>query len=314
MLNKFFTLSLSTYTVLLISSMSFGQQVNFEDHFRLYTAGEQSEGDQSNERLDSPTDLVVINYDGPHFTALAVGFTYIAGARFRTEITGPFTGGELQFVQFFYFQTAAALTIKIYDAGTATEPGRLLVDQPIDLGTLTVNDWNQVELSNYITITGNDLWVCLEVDDANNFFYGLDIGSAYDPDGDWVNTLQGGGWQHLQDFGLGSRNFNIRGVVDDTPVSVDEDEINPIGFELMQNYPNPFNPTTTVKYSIPELSFITIKVFDVLGNEIATLVNEEKLAGSYEVEFKATTLPSGIYFYKLQAGSYVETKKMALLR
>ena len=199
MLNKFFTLSLSTFAVLLISSMSFGQQANPEDHFRFYTTGEQSEGNQANDGLDSPADFVVINYDGDNIVALQTNSTYIGGARFRPEITGPLTGGELQFVQFFYSQAAAALTIKIYDAGTATEPGTLLVDQPIDLGTLTVNDWNQVELNTFIKITGNDLWICLEVDDANNPVYGADNGVDYDPDGDWLNRLQGGGWEHLAD-------------------------------------------------------------------------------------------------------------------
>ena len=99
-----------------------------------------------------------------------------------------------------------------------------------------------------------------------------------------------------------------------TPTSVDNEIISPQEFDIDQNYPNPFNPTTTIKYQIPELSFVTLKVYDVLGNEIATLVNEEKPVGSYEVEFNATGLPSGIYFYRLQAGSFVETKKMVLMK
>jgi len=85
-------------------------------------------------------------------------------------------------------------------------------------------------------------------------------------------------------------------------------------YSLMQNYPNPFNPSTKIEYSIPEVSFATIEVYDMLGNEVATLVNEEKATGSYEVKFDAAGLSSGIYFYKLQAGSFVETKKMILLR
>jgi len=104
-------------------------------------------------------------------------------------------------------------------------------------------------------------------------------------------------------------------------VSVQPDTFIPYQFQLFDNYPNPFNPSTTIKYLIPELSFITLKVYDVLGNEIATLVYEEKPIGSYEAEFDATQLPSGIYFYRLQvysanggAGSFVETKKMVLLR
>lgn len=95
------------------------------------------------------------------------------------------------------------------------------------------------------------------------------------------------------------------------------------GIYLTQNYPNPFNPTTTIRYDIPEQSFVTIKIYDILGKEIATLVNEEKPAGSYEVEFNTgghsgfsgiRELTSGIYFYKLQAGNFIETKKMVLIK
>lgn len=88
----------------------------------------------------------------------------------------------------------------------------------------------------------------------------------------------------------------------------------PTDFTLEQNYPNPFNPSTKITYTIPELTYVTLKVFDVLGQEIITLINEEKSAGRYEIEFDATALPSGIYFYKLQAGNFVETKKMELTK
>jgi hypothetical protein len=99
----------------------------------------------------------------------------------------------------------------------------------------------------------------------------------------------------------------------------------PEKFSLEQNYPNPFNPSTKIKFTIPyvtlsgvEGSFVTLKVFDVLGNEITTLVDEEKSAGSYEAEFKSTAgsnqLASGIYFYQLKAGDYLETKKMIMVK
>jgi len=85
-------------------------------------------------------------------------------------------------------------------------------------------------------------------------------------------------------------------------------------YELEQNYPNPFNPSTKIRYDISKTTFTTLKVYDVLGNEIETLVNEEKQAGTYEIPWYAENLPSGVYFYRLQAGSFVETKKMVLLR
>jgi hypothetical protein len=85
-------------------------------------------------------------------------------------------------------------------------------------------------------------------------------------------------------------------------------------FQLCQNFPNPFNPTTTISYSIPELSNVTIKVYDVLGGEVAALVNEEKPEGNYEIDFTGHNLSSGIYFYTLRAGSYIESKKMILIK
>jgi len=103
-------------------------------------------------------------------------------------------------------------------------------------------------------------------------------------------------------------------VIVDPATGIGGEQNYPLNYFLNQNYPNPFNPSTTIKYQIPELSFVTLKVYDVLGNEIATIVNGEKPAGSYEVEFDASTLPSGIYFYRLQAGSFAETKKMILMK
>jgi hypothetical protein len=102
-------------------------------------------------------------------------------------------------------------------------------------------------------------------------------------------------------------------------VGIDQSEGDVNSYQLSNNYPNPFNPSTKIKYQIPERSFVTLKVYDVLGNEITTLVNEEKPAGNYEVEFNvgqdsSPDIASGIYFYQLKADNYVETKKMILLR
>jgi hypothetical protein len=88
----------------------------------------------------------------------------------------------------------------------------------------------------------------------------------------------------------------------------------PSNFALEQNYPNPFNPTTTINYSVSKTSMVTIKVYDILGNEVASLMNEEKPAGRYSVNFTASKLASGVYFYRMQAGSFVETKKLILLK
>ena len=110
-------------------------------------------------------------------------------------------------------------------------------------------------------------------------------------------------------FDISDHSFSIIDSV--TSVYLNYNQFN---FFLTQNYPNPFNPTTKIKYQIPKKGFISLKVFDLLGREAATLVNAEKPAGSYEVEFDGSNLSSGIYFYKLQAGDYNEIKKMILLK
>lgn len=84
--------------------------------------------------------------------------------------------------------------------------------------------------------------------------------------------------------------------------------------ELFQNYPNPFNPSTTISFSIPEEDFVSLKVFNSLGEEVAKLINETKPAGNYSVSFNASDLTSGVYFYKINAGSFVEIKKMVLMK
>lgn len=85
-------------------------------------------------------------------------------------------------------------------------------------------------------------------------------------------------------------------------------------YNMEQNYPNPFNPSTVIRYSVPETSIIQLKIYDVLGNELTTLVNEEKQSGTYEVEFDASEFSSGVYFYTLQAGGFTQTRKMVVMR
>jgi hypothetical protein len=88
----------------------------------------------------------------------------------------------------------------------------------------------------------------------------------------------------------------------------------PQNYALDQNYPNPFNPATTITYAVPQNSFISLRVVDILGNEVQTLVNETKSAGTYTVSFDATSVPSGVYFYTLEAGNFVSSKKMLLIK
>jgi len=105
-------------------------------------------------------------------------------------------------------------------------------------------------------------------------------------------------------------NFGVQ-----APVGVEvENNSTPKTYALSQNYPNPFNPATTIKYSVPSAQFVTLKVFNLLGQEVATLINQEQNAGNYIVRFDASGLSSGIYFYSLQAGNFNETRKMMLMK
>jgi hypothetical protein len=88
----------------------------------------------------------------------------------------------------------------------------------------------------------------------------------------------------------------------------------PVAFSLLQNYPNPFNPSTTVKYQLPQTSHVLLTVYDILGREVSVLVNERRDAGIYEVRFDGSNLASGVYFYRIQAGDYLASKKMLILK
>jgi hypothetical protein len=105
--------------------------------------------------------------------------------------------------------------------------------------------------------------------------------------------------------------FNQEGLVTGvTPISGNI----PGSFELKQNFPNPFNPSTTIRFNLPKTGYVSLKVYDVLGNEISTLVNEELTANSYEISLNAAGLASGVYFYKFVSGEFIDVKKMMLIK
>jgi len=113
--------------------------------------------------------------------------------------------------------------------------------------------------------------------------------------------------------------INALAAANYSPTAIDDiEDVVPEDFALEQNYPNPFNPTTTIRYKVKSAGFVSLRIFNVLGNEVATLVNKEKPAGTFEVQFNADvegrTLPSGVYFYRLTIGNFVSTKKMILAK
>ena len=105
----------------------------------------------------------------------------------------------------------------------------------------------------------------------------------------------------------------VQGLGIPTSVASSSESI-PDEFTLSQNYPNPFNPSTKINYQLTDVSCVSLKVFDVLGREVATLVNEQLKPGSYETTFDASRLASGVYLYRLQAGDFVQTRKLVLMK
>jgi hypothetical protein len=122
--------------------------------------------------------------------------------------------------------------------------------------------------------------------------------SSLDNDGGWNNPTV---WTHTW-------------ITNWWLVDVENPNVTVNEFNLAQNFPNPFNPTTLIRYSIPESGIVTLKIYDILGREVAQLINEEKAAGSYDFTFDASKLSSGVYMYKIESGNYQETKKMVLIK
>jgi hypothetical protein len=123
-------------------------------------------------------------------------------------------------------------------------------------------------------------------------------------------------WDTIPDFhdhwNFGPK-FPVK-ILSEPVTGVDERTNSPNDFKLYQNYPNPFNPSTKIQFAVTKSSKVLLRVYDVTGHEVSTLVNETKSSGEYEISFNAADLPSGIYFYNLSAGNFTETKKMLLLK
>ena len=192
-------------------------------------------------------------------------------------------------------------------------------------GTLVVVP---VELTSFTaTASGNDVTLYWQTATEENDSGFEILRSAQNNDWEQIDFIEGNGTTtevnnySFIDKNLPAGNYSYKLVQIDFDGTRNESEIvnieienQPSEYFLMQNYPNPFNPSTTIQYSIPQSGEVRLSIFNSLGEEVGTLVNELKESGSYEVEFSANEFPSGIYFYKIQSGAFVESKKMILLK
>jgi len=206
-------------------------------------------------------------------------------------------------------------------AGTAAPEGGVFI---------STNNGDNWTVTGYSFLNELDsVATALGISSADEIFVGtLGLGVLHSTDNgnSWIEINSGlplpiGGWLLIYSFIVNVEGYILVGTASgifrslEPVVSIEDIAYKlPISFSIEQNYPNPFNPSTKIRYSVPQLSKVVIKVFDILGNEIETLVNEEKSAGSYEITWITTNLPSGIYFYTLQAQDFIETKKMILLK
>ncbi|MBI5403409.1 MAG: T9SS type A sorting domain-containing protein [Ignavibacteriae bacterium] len=165
--------------------------------------------------------------------------------------------------------------------------------------------------------TKNDLVVFKITQNSGSPIFSLNMpGSPYvcSLSNDGTTLIAGGKAVHARIMGSGGTLYN---VYVDTAEVVNVGNINqniPNEYKLSQNYPNPFNPSTLISYSLPKNGLVSLKVYDILGKEIATLVNENKNVGIYDVRFNADNLSGGVYFYRIMVNNFTETKKFILIK
>ena len=229
------------------------------------------------------THRTTYEYDGEGNNIVSISETFIMGISIKSKTINTFENG-----------------LKVTELNQSLE-GTEWVD--VSKSTYTYNESRQQ------TQFVSEQWTGAE------WMYTINGLYTYDADGNNTEILtqiwQNDAWVNFMKVTI---NYQQTTDVEEAAISNQ-----PISFRLFQNYPNPFNPSTKIKYSIPYVEtrrgvFVQLKVYDILGNEVAVLVNEEKPAGEYQAEFNAANLPSGLYLYRLQSGNYSETKKMLMLK
>jgi len=211
-----------------------------------------------------------------YFTDIDTGYLVVGGRILKT------TDGGINWNQTFYNQTFSLSAIYFGDNTTGYAVGEDVFDETgliVKTADSGIN-WQQQNIDSTAGLSGL-------------FFINPNVGWAVGSNGTILTTTNGGGTTDINDQQIADI---------------------PLRFSLAQNYPNPFNPSTTIRYNLPSAEFVTLKVYDVLGREVVTLVNEQQTAGSYGVQFDASQVASGLYFYKITTASFNSTRKMVVMK
>lgn len=265
----------------------------------------------------NPADEIELGYETEMVTGVGAGGTPFYVAIKFTEATLEGFADEYSFIRFIVgiWQPAdeIELTIWAVEPDTEPEPADIVYTQVVDEG-LDVETWNPIVMDDPVLIEeGYDYWIGYWIEYPGGFPAGAGAGDADNPGhtpglGQWV-SFDGEDWGELSGFEI-FRDWSLR-VVIDVVTSVPELDI-PETLTLHNNYPNPFNPSTVIEFGLPNDSHVLLTVYDILGREVATLVDRELHAGAHSVTFEASSLTSGVYFYRLQAGDEVRTHRMIL--
>jgi hypothetical protein len=198
--------------------------------------------------------------------------------------------------------TTQPMTVDILD-GSSGSPGTVLATWTV---TANASAMNAIVITpDNVVISGGRFFVCARGDMQFSYEVLTPISyRAWEYANGWIPYRS----RDVQDMIIRA---SVRGVSTDVRQTLD---VIPDEFSLEQNYPNPFNPTTEIGFGIADLGLVSLKVYDILGREVATLVNEVKQPGEYTVQWDASRQASGVYLYRLQASSFVKTKKLLLLR
>lgn len=244
-------------------------------------------------------------------------YVTVPGERLAVRFTPISYPAILNYASFFNRGSNQSIKLNIYDDnGVNGKPGSALLSSPLSI-IPQANSWTAVDLSSRgIRINSGDFYISLEWIVANEPKVGYDeefpyAGRSWYYDvtlNNWSNFIEDGDPWDKRDLMIGA-GLELTTSVDD----LDLENI-PEVYSLSQNYPNPFNSATTISFSLPKKELVTLKIYDILGREVATLENGYKEAGSYQINFIANGLASGLYIYRIQAGNYNTVRKMLYIR